>query len=151
MQIAASAQPGLCEVRARGRFGLSNPRRLWLTHKAVKVVASDHSHAATAIELSSDTIVVAQCQPQQRNYYNYHLEAGQTLRAAVAAQPLDSRSVPVIVLYGNDQKELDRGRAVGAWPAVVEHQAIEPCELTVVVYDAIYQGGNEYGLSLIHI
>ncbi|MCA9181082.1 MAG: hypothetical protein KDA51_06500 [Planctomycetales bacterium] len=150
VQIAAEASPGKCEVRAMGRFGISNPRPLWLTRKAVVVAATDHSESALAIEYPQESIVLARCLPQRRNYYRMELEAGQRLKLAVIAKQLDSRANPIVVLYGPapERRELARSRMIDNWPAELEYVAEQAGEVLVVVYDAIYGGGADYSYAL---
>jgi hypothetical protein len=145
--ISADASPGPCEVRGCGRFGVSNPRRMWLTHTEVVAVTADHSYSSAAHELSGHQIVVARCQPQKRNYYRLQLTAGQSMHLALFAQQLDSRARPVVSLNA-DQRELARERTVGFYPASIDYQATQDVELLLVVHDAIYQGGAEYGYAL---
>ncbi len=146
--IAEGIKPGHCEVRAQGRFGLSNPRRLWLTRKPVIVSNAEHSHAAAAVELTPGKIFVARCQPRQRNFYHLQVEAGQSLKLAVYAQQLESRATPIVVLYGPDRRELARSRAVGQWPAEISYQSPLAGDFEIVVHDAIFQGGHEYAYAI---
>jgi hypothetical protein len=148
--ISSEASPGACEVRGCGRYGVSNPRRMWLTRTPVVAVTADHSYVSAAHELSGHKIVVARCQPQKRNYYRLQLTAGQSLHLAVFAQQLDSRARPVVTLNA-DQRELTRERAVGFYPATIDYQATQDIELILVVHDAIYQGGAEYGYALEYV
>lgn len=146
--ISADASPGSCEVRGCGRFGLSNPRRLWMTDTPVASATADHSYPAAAYELAGHKIVLANCQPQKRNYYRIQMAAGQSLRLAVFAQQLDSRARPVVALNSSDERELARDRAIGFYPSTIDYQAVADVELTLVVHDAIYQGGAEYAYAL---
>lgn len=148
--IDPAADPGRCEVRAVGRFGISNPRPLWLTHKPVVVAGADHTDAALAIDYPIDSIVVARCVPQRRNYYRCAIQPGQTLTAVAYAKQLDSRASPILVLYGPapQRRELSRGRGVGNWPAQVSASIDEPGDALLVVYDAIYGGGIDYPYAL---
>ncbi len=148
VQIAKTATPGPCEVRGLGRYGLSNPRRLFLVQKQVTAANTDHSNAATAFELLPDRIVCASCQPQKRNYYRVHLDAGQALHATVYAQQLDSRAMPLVTLLDAEQRILARGRSFGSWPATLDYQAADAVELLIVVHDAIFFGGPEYPYAL---
>ncbi len=150
IQIDSKAMPGRCEVRAAGRFGISNPRALWLTGKPVVVATTDHSEAGLAIEYPPGSIVLANCVSQRRNYYRLTVAAGQTLRAAAVARQLDSRASPIVVLYGPapERRELARSRAVGDWPAEISHTAEDAGEVLIVVYDGIYAGGADYSYAL---
>lgn len=148
--IDPAAEPGRCEVRAVGRFGISNPRPLWLTRKPVVVAGADHTDAALAVDYPADSIVVARCVPQRRNYYRCAIQPGQTLTAVLYAKQLDSRASPILVLYGPapQRRELSRGRSVGNWPAQVSASIDEPGDALLVVYDAIYGGGIDYPYAL---
>lgn len=148
--IDPAAEPGRCEVRAVGRFGISNPRPLWLTRKPVVVAGADHTDAALAVDYPVDSIVVARCVPQRRNYYRCAIQPGQTLTAVAYAKQLDSRASPILVLYGPapQRRELSRGRSVGNWPAQVSASIDEPGDALLVVYDAIYGGGIDYPYAL---
>jgi hypothetical protein len=148
VQVAKTVKPGPCEVRGLGRYGLSNPRRMMLVSKQVTAANADHSSTATALELSSDRIVCASCQPQKRNYYRVQLAAGQALHLTVYAQQLDSRAMPVVTLLDAEKQILARGRSFGSWPATIDYQAADPVELLIVVHDAIYLGGPDYPYAL---
>lgn len=148
VRVEASAPLGLCEVRGVGRFGLSNPRRLGITSKAVVVHASDHSYAAAAIAMSDQQIVVARCAPRQRNFYQLHLPAGHNLQLTLHARTLDSRATPVVVLQSADGQELARGRCLADWPARLTYHASRDTQCLLAVYDAIYEGGPEYPYAL---
>lgn len=146
--VADEATAGACEVRALGRFGISNPRRLWLTRKAVALAGADHRSSAVALTLDPDKIFVANFQPQQQHFYQLDLSAGDSVRLAAYANQLDSRARPVVILRDAEGQELSRARAVGNWPAAITYQAVANQQLTLVVYDAIYQGGPEYAYAL---
>ncbi len=146
--IAAAAATGACEVRGLGRLGLSNPRRLLLVRKPVEVVQHDHSRAVNAVELSAENILLARCQPQQRNYYRLHLDVGQSLHLAVYARQLDSRATPLVELRSSDRQILARGRAIGGWPAAIDYQATQAVDVSIIVHDAIFLGGPEYPYAI---
>ena len=148
--IDPSADPGRCEVRAVGRFGISNTRPLWLTRKPVVVAGAEHTNPALAVDYPDDSIIVSNCVPQRRNHYRYEAQAGQTLTAVVYAKQLDSRASPIVVLYGPapERRELSRGRSVGSWPAQVSASIDETGDVLLVVYDAIYGGGVDYPYAL---
>lgn len=146
--VADEATAGACEVRTLGRFGVSNPRRLWLTRKEVALAGSDHRSSAVALSLDPNKIFVTNFQAQQQHFYQLELSAGDSIRIAAYANQLDSRARPVVILRGAEGQELARSRAVGNWPAAINYHAAANQPLTLVVYDAIYQGGPEYAYAL---
>jgi len=142
--IAADATPGLTEVRALGRFGLSNPRRFLVTTKPVQLAEGGHHDIATALPLATDQIVFDRCGPQKLNYYRVTLSAGTRLRAVAYAQSIDSRATLIFSLSNADGKELQRGYAIGGWPAEIDYESTAEQEVFLAVHDLLYQGGTDY-------
>lgn len=142
--IAADAAPGLTEVRSRGRFGLSNPRRFLVTIKPVQLAEGGHHDFATALPLAIDRILFDRCSPQKLNHYRVTLAAGTRLRAVAYAQPIDSRANLIVSLTNADGKELDRGYAIGGWPAEIDYESTTDQEVYLAVHDLLYQGGTDY-------
>jgi hypothetical protein len=148
VSVDAKALPGIAEVRAVGRFGVSNPRTLLITQQSILPATSDHSDPALAIELPAGKIIIGACPPQKRNYYRRTLAAGDVLRVAAYTQQLDSRATPTIVLYGPDRQELARSRGMGPWPAEIEQQVDESGDYLLAVHDFLFLGGQEYAYAL---
>ncbi|WP_145072897.1 hypothetical protein [Aureliella helgolandensis] len=153
--IPPQAPAGICEVRAVGRLGVSNPRALVITQQPVVKISADHSTLLTSQDLSSqelltDKIIVAHCQPQKRNYYRISLSAGETLRVSCYAQALDSLATPTLSLLSPQSEELSRSRATGSWPAEISYQTQEAGEYYLAVHDFLFGGGVEYAYALEH-
>ncbi len=142
--IAPTASAGWVDLRALGRFGLSNPRRLLLSHQEIVPAISGHASPSAAMPLPTSGIVVDHCVPQQRNYFRIQLMAGQHLRCCAYAQAIDSKASLNLLLLDENQAELDRSRAVGSWPAEVEYTSQRAQEVFLVVHDFLFQGGEEY-------
>lgn len=148
VRVSQDTPPGIHEVRAVGRFGVSNPRPLLVTSKKVASVDRDHTNATTAVDLTPDAIYAGRCSPQNRNYFRVALSAGDSLHACAYAKQLDSRAMLSAVLFDSDGHELKRGRAIGSWPAELTFLAPESGEYLLVIHDFLYRGGNEYPFVL---
>ncbi|MEX1042934.1 MAG: hypothetical protein WDZ51_20030 [Pirellulaceae bacterium] len=142
--IAADASPGLSEVRALGRFGLSNPRKFLVTTKPVQLAAADHHDLATALPLAADQIMFDRCAPQKLNHYRVTMGVGTRLHAVAYAQAIDSRANLVVILSNAEGKELQRGYAIGNWPAEIDYEGPAGQEVFLAVHDLLYQGGTDY-------
>jgi hypothetical protein len=142
--VAVDSPRGLCDVRAHGRFGLSNPRRLLLTSKAIVLAASEHSNIATPMEVPTESIINDRCLPQKRNFYHVALAAGEQLNCAAYSKQIDSKASLNMILLDAQERELARSRSIGDWPAEIQYAAKEPQEVFVVVHDFLYQGGDDF-------
>ncbi|MCA9134372.1 MAG: hypothetical protein KDA45_14485, partial [Planctomycetales bacterium] len=148
VRVDPTAEAGLCEVRGVGRLGVSNPRALLLTQQPVRLVLADHAAPAAAVELTTADILLAQCQPQRRNYYRLQLAAGDTLHVVAYARQLDSQAIPSLVLEDSAGQEVARGRADGAWPAEIHQRVTHGGEYTLALNDFLYRGGAEFAYAL---
>lgn len=142
--VAADSQQGLCDVRALGRYGISNPRRILLTSKAIEQATSEHGNAATPMEIRAECILNDRCQPQKRNYYHVALAAGDQFHCVAYSKQIDSKAVLNMVLLDANRRELARSRSIGDWPAEIRYAVKEPQEVFIVVHDFLYQGGDEF-------
>lgn len=146
--LDSTCSPGLVDVQVLGRFGVSNPRALLITQNPVNVLAADHAHQSAAVAIEPATIVAAQCQPLQRNYYSLTMKAGDTLRAVCYAKRLDSQAIPQMLLIDPEGHELARGRAIGDWPAEIQHTVEREGEYLLTIGDFLHQGGSEHAYAL---
>ncbi len=146
--IDDNTEPGLYDVRASGRFGISNPRALLVTKQPVVRCPSENTEAFSALDLATDTIYLDQAVAQSRKVFRISLKAGEQLSASVYAAQLDSRMVPSLVLYDDQARELRRSRGIRKWPAEIHYAASEPGDYVLAVHDFLYQGGPEYAFLL---
>ena len=145
VRISPDVAPGIYEVRSRGRHGVSNPRAFLVTQSPVQVVDQEHTSVATAVDLSLQQIMVDRVYPQRRNFYKSALSEGQRIYVCGHSRRLDSRSVIAVALLDPSGREVARSRAVGEFPAEIVHHVTKAGEYTLLVYDFLYQGGDEYG------
>lgn len=143
--VAADVPPGLYDVRAAGRFGVSNPRRL-------SVTARPHVQEAEANNLRDQAQAVSLNQSVSGRFnaaadvdcYRFDAKAGQRVVIDCLAERLDSPAEPNLSLLDS------RGRRIAStWddsrgdPVLV---AEIPADGSYVVrmHDLTYRGGGDY-------
>ncbi len=146
--ISPEVPPGVYEARARGRFGLSNPRSFLVTSAPVQYVEQEHSTLETALDLSVQQVTVDRFFPQKRNYYRLTLNQKQNVRIVAHAHKLDSRALVALTLINPQGQEVARGRTVGEFPAELNYNVATPGNYTLVAYDFLYQGGDDFHFAL---
>ncbi len=146
--ITPEVVPGVYEVRAHGRHGLSNPRAFLVTQSPVHVVDQEHTTSSSSLDLSLQQVTVDRTFPQRRNYYKVTLAEGDRLFVCGHARRLDSRAVIALALLDPNGREVARGRAVGEFPAEILHKVTLPGTYTLLAYDFLFQGGEEFSYAL---
>ena len=146
--VAAEVPPGIYEVRAKGRHGLSNPRAFMVTQSPVQYIEQEHTTADTAIDLSLQQVTLDRTFPQRRNHYKVTLAAGDRFYVCAQSRRLDSRSVIALALLDPSRREVARGRAVGEFPAEIQFKVNTPGIYTLLAYDFLYQGGEGFSYAL---
>ena len=146
--IAPEVPPGIYEVRANGRFGLSNPRAFLVTQSPVQFVEGEHTKQDAAVDLSLQQVTVDRALPQRRNYYHVALNANDRLYVCGHARRLDSRSVVALALLDPNGHEVARARAIGEYPAELIYKVPSAGTYTLLAYDFLYQGGESFAYAL---
>ncbi len=146
--ISPDVPPGVYEVRSRGRHGISNPRAFLVTQSPVQLVDVEHTSAATAVDLSLQQITVDRAYPQRRNFYKASLSVGERIYVCGHSRRLDSRAVVALTLLGPDGREIARSRAVGEFPAEILHTVATAGAYTVLAYDFLFQGGEDFSCAI---
>ncbi len=146
--IAPEVPPGFYEVRAKGRFGLSNPRAFLVTQSPVQFIEAEHTKPEAAVDLSLQQVTVDRAFPQRRNYYHVALSANDRFYVCAHARRLDSRAVVALALIDLNGHEVARARAIGEFPAELTYNVPKDGTYTLLAYDFLYQGGEGFGFAL---
>lgn len=148
VSIAPEVPPGIYEVRAKGRFGLSNPRAFLVTQSPVQFVEAEHTKPDAAVDLSLQQVTVDRAFPQRRNFYHVALTANDRLYVCGQARRLDSRAVVALALLDPNGHEVARARAIGEFPADLIYKVTTTGTYTLLAYDFLYQGGEGFAYAL---
>ncbi len=146
--VSPEVPPGIYEVRAKGRFGLSNPRAFLVTQSPVQFVETEHTKQEAAIDLSLQQVTVDRAYPQRRNYYHVALAANDRFYVCAHARRIDSRAVVALALLEPDGHEVARARAIGEFPAELIYTVPTAGTYTLLAYDFLYQGGEGFAFAL---
>src|SRR5688572_27157457 len=138
--IASNALPGSCEVRAVGRFGISNSRAFTIGVYNELVEGADNHATTSPMEVAVGTTVNAQADANAFDYFRFPATKGQRILIECRARVIDSRMEPLMVLYDSAGRELDRARN----RELINFVAPENGTNVLKVSDLLYRGGSEY-------
>jgi len=142
--IQPDVPPGLYEVQAQGRLGLSNPRRFVVgADPEVRDNGSNHEFDQ-AQELAFNQVLNGMADGQAIDYYRVALKGGQPVTFVCKARLIDSQMEPVLVLYDADRTELARERRSG----VLEWSATDDVNVVLAVHDFLFEGGGNHAYRL---
>jgi hypothetical protein len=141
-QVTVSDQvpPGIYDVRAIGRFGVSNPRAFVVGTLAESTNKPGNTSIEKATPIAVGQTIDAIAEANARQYYKLALKKGQRIFAEIEARTIDSRMEPSILLAdsaGNDRVICRRGE-------LIDFTAQADGDYFLIVYDFTYQGGAEF-------
>jgi len=140
LTIASNALRGSCEVRAVGRFGISNPRAFTVGIYNEVVERGDNHAATSPMDVAVGTTINAQADANAFDYFRFTASKGQRVLIECHARVIDSRMEPLMVLYDRAGRELDRARN----HELINFVAAENGTNVLKVSDLLYRGGPEY-------
>jgi len=142
--IAADVPPGVYDVFAAGRFGVSNPRgfAVGAVPEVLKGGAADTP--AAALEVPADANVSARAQAGAADHYAVTLAAGQRLHVEAWAKRLDSRMTAMIEVLDPEGRELALERRFDAEDPSIDLVAHAAGRHVVRVHDLHLSGGAEF-------
>lgn len=143
--IPADAKPGLCEVRAIGKYGVSNPRTFVVgTQNEISEAEPNNTpDKATEVALGSTVNAVSNSATDQ-DYFKFNAKQGQRIIVDCWAYRIDSRMDATLVLYDAAGKELGRNRDTNRRDPLLDFVAPADGTYYVEAYDFLYAGSNEY-------
>jgi hypothetical protein len=144
LTIAGDVPPGTYEVRAIGRFGISNARTFVVGAANEIVEAGGNNSAESALEIPLGSTLNGRVEQNGYDYCKLNLKQGERVLIDLAAQRIDSRLDGTLVLLGPNGRELERVRdTVGSDP-VLDFTAPAEGAYLLKLHDAVYGGGPDY-------
>jgi len=138
--IDAGVPPGLYDLRAVGRFGISNPRTLLVSASPELVAKPGNTSAATAADLPPGSAIDAVAEANAEQFFRVAMKRGERVTLEAWTTRLDSKMEAVLVLDDPSGRELARSRR----GEPLELQANADGDYLVGVHDVLYRGGAEY-------
>jgi hypothetical protein len=146
--IPTSATEGFIDARVKGRFGLSNSRRFWITKEPWQVEPWKLTSPSEPKELKPNIVFQNRFEPRYRNYYRLNVEDPKMIHLAILSRVLDSQSEIDLSLLGPDGRKVasfDAGRnnPVSSW------KIDQAGAYTLVLNDRLFRGGNGFSYALL--
>lgn len=142
--ISSNALPGSCEVRAVGRFGMSNPRIFAIGQHAELAERGNNHALSDAMDVTLGTTVNAQADANAFDYFRFTTSKGQRVVIESRTGPIDSRMEPFMILYDGAGRELERARNRD----LIVFDASDNGTNILRVSDLLYRGGSEFPYRL---
>ena len=144
VQIAADVPPGVYEVAAVGRFGMSNVRWFAVGNLNEVMETPGNNSPEKAVALAIGSTVNGRVEASNYDFLSLTLKQGERVLLNCAGQRLDSRIDPTLVLINPAGREVARVRDTVGQDPVLDYTAPVAGTYLVKLYDAIYGGGPDY-------
>lgn len=149
-KIAADVPPGVYEVRAAGRYGLSNPRSFVVSPLAGTLEVEPNNHAEEATVVAIPAAVHGQATGNADvDWFAFDGKRGERLLIEGYARRLDSNMDVVLSLVGPDGAGLGEHREGQAGDPLID--AVLPADGTyrLKVHDVLFGQGPGYSYRLV--
>ncbi len=143
--IAADVPVGLCDVRVRGLYGVSNPRIFRIDSLKELAEAEPNNSLAQAMPVTLESIINARANAATDiDFYRIAVKAGQTIVVRSEAERIDSPMQPVLQLFNASGHRIADSRRILAQEASLVFTAAQDEELILRVHDCVYGGGDQF-------
>ena len=144
VSIAADVPPGMYEVRAAGKYGLSNPRYFAVDTRPEVNEVEPNSSIEQANEVPAEGIVNGVANVADRDFFQFPAKKGQRLLIDCQARRIDSRLDPMLVIYDDKGNELASAHDGSHRDTLLDYTVPADGLYVVEVHDFIYAGGPDY-------
>ncbi len=142
--IAPDCAPGLHELRAIGRHGISTPAT-FIVGDAPEFLDPGTNHSrATALAVPLPASINGIADADQIDAYKFPAKAGERVPIACAAQALGSPGNPTIVIRAADGRELARATNTQDRDAALDFTPLANGDYFVEVFDHLYAGSPQH-------
>lgn len=142
--ISSNALPGRCDVRAIGRFGVSNPRAFEIGQWPETAENAGNHSLQGAMEVALNSTINAQADANAIDHYRFAARKGQRITIECCAGEIESRMEPSLILLDTAGRELDRSRRGGVLCLTARADGTN----LLKVSDLLYRGGPEFQYRL---
>jgi len=140
VSITPGTPPGFYDVRAVGRFGISNPRVFAVCDFPETIAPSTNTALATAASVAIGTTVNGRAVSEAFQYFKFSASKGQRILVECEAENLDSRLAPSMTLVDAAGREVAGKHS----SSLLDLQVATEGEYFVRLADTLYRGGSEY-------
>jgi len=146
--ISSDVEPGRYEVRAHGRYGLSNPRAFLVTTLPNVVLQSVSHDTSKPTPIALGTIHHARSMAEQIDYYSLHLDAGDSVQVDLISQRIDSQMIGKLTLLETVGQSSQSVRGADYVDPQLTFTATHSGDYIVAVHDFLFGGGDDYPYQL---
>jgi hypothetical protein len=144
VSISASVPVGVYEVRAVGKYGISNPRAFVVGNLTEVDGKQAGATAIAAKEVPLESTINGQASGERADFFRIAAKKDQRVLIESWAHRLDSKMDPAVVLLDPSGHEIARGKERQHRDILVDFRVPTDGNYTVKVYDFLYKGGGEY-------
>jgi len=144
VSVAGDVPPGVYEVTASGRFGMSNPRAFTVGTLSELSDTAGNNAADKPLDVPVGSTVNGRVDQNTYDYLKLTLKQGERVIIDCAAERLDSRLDATLVLLNSGGREIARVRDTVGRDPVLDFTAPAEGAYTLRLADAVYGGGQEY-------
>jgi hypothetical protein len=144
--VPQDAQEGVYDARLMTRLGVSAARCFSVSRKAEVTRLKPNTSLETALRLEANSICNAYTTARAVDFYTFDAAKGQRFAIDCAAQGIDSKLTPVVIVADKQGKDIRAERQAG----MLEFTAPESGQYVIKIHGLTYQGGAEsfYRLAL---
>jgi hypothetical protein len=146
--VADDVPEGQYELRCRGRFGVSNPRRV-VVRKRVEQVGNVGSDPENATPIDVGVLYAGHATPRRVDVYKLSVQQGKSYEVHLIGHCVDSALLGSVAVVDSKQQTLARGVGSERRDARLTFTAGQDGEVHVVVHDALFRGGSSFPYGLL--
>jgi hypothetical protein len=147
VSVASDVPAGTYDVRATGRFGVTNPRLFSISRQLVDVVEIEPNNTpANAQPVNVNSAVNGQSDGNNQDLFKVRLAAGQRIIIDCQSARLDTEMDGTLVLFSADGRQLaSNGDYIGRDPQL-DFSAPAAGDYVIEIRDLTYRAGYPYRL-----
>ncbi len=150
IEIPSDATPGVIDVRAAGRFGVSNARAFVVSPIPQIDEKTPNQKQAEAMPIEIGQAVNGTASSQALDWFQFVVTDRLPLRIEVHAERIDSRMDPTLILYDERGREIMRSRDMAGVDPVLDFSPPKEGKYFIATHDFLFKGDHNhfYRLSL---
>ncbi len=146
---AADVPPGTYDIRAVGRFGVTNPRLLSITQGLRDVAEVEPNNAPDkAQSVTVNCAVNGQSDGNNQDLFRLAMKPGQRIVIDCQSARLDTEMDPTLVLFGPTGQQLASSSDYHGRDPLIDFLAPAEGDYLIEVRDLTYRGGYPYRLVI---
>ena len=142
--IASDVPPGSYDVRAVGKFGISNARTFAVSDLPEAIEKEPNDTAETAQEVSLGVVSARSNRAADVDWFKFNAKAGQRLILQVFGQRIDSPIDATLTLYDAQGQQIDADRDTEGKDPLIDFAVPADGTYLLKVNDFVYGGGNDH-------